>query len=73
MDVAKVIYRDEDDRKKEIETGKQIPGKNGVKASSVEIDEEGEWVMIHTEDRSGNEGSLIIPRERILLINEGRV
>lgn len=73
MDIAKVIYKDESGRKQEIKTGNQIPGKSGVKASSIEIDEGGEWVMIHASDRSGNEGTLIIPRERILLINEGRI
>ena len=73
MDTAKVIYKDIDGRKKEIKTGRDIPGEQGLTADSVEIDEQGEWVLIHTVNRSGKEGSIMIPRERILVIHEGSI
>lgn len=71
MDSAKVIYDDENGRRKEIVTGKQIPEKSSLTAHSVEIDEQGGWVLVHTRNRSGNEGSILIPRERIHRIYEG--
>lgn len=73
MDAAKVIYDDENGRSREIETGREIPEKSGLTADSVEIDEQGEWVLIHTSDSSGNEGSMMIPREKIHVIHEGRI
>lgn len=72
MDSAEVIYEDKRGEVKKIKTGKTVPGQP-VKAESVEIDEQGAWVMIHTVDSSGNEGSMNLPRERIIAIHEGRI
>lgn len=69
---GRVIYEDENGDKKEIQTGKVISYLD-VRADSLELDEEGQWLLVHTSDSSGNEGSIMIPRERIFRIHEGRM
>lgn len=69
---GRVIYEDENGDKKEIQTGKVISYLD-VRADSLELDEGGQWLLVHTSDSSGNSGSIMIPRERIFRIHEGRM
>lgn len=71
MDVAAVVYEDHDGRTQRLETGQRIQGGTTVQVEEVEIDEGGEWVMIHTTDPRGNEDSIMIPRDRVYAIYEG--
>ncbi len=71
MDSAEVVYL-EDEEKHSVATGDLLPGSRSKEVVSVEVDEEGQWVLMEVSDReTGKSGSVMIPKERIIRINEG--
>jgi len=71
MDSAEVVYL-EDEEKHSVATGDLLPGLGSKEVVSVEVDEEGQWVLMEVSDReTGKSGSVMIPKERVVRINEG--
>jgi hypothetical protein len=72
MDAAEVIYRNQEGATEELATGERLPGNRDLTVESIDVDEEGEWVMIEVVNRStGSEGGIMIPKGRVVRINEG--
>lgn len=72
MDAAEVVYRNQKGAIEEIATGDPLPEDRDLTVSSIEVDEEGEWIMIDVVNRaSGSEGAVMIPKGRVVRINEG--
>jgi hypothetical protein len=72
MDAAEVIYRNQEGVTEAISTGESVPGNRDLTVDSIEVDEEGEWVMVEAVNHStGSEGGIMIPKGRVVRINEG--
>jgi hypothetical protein len=72
MDAAEVIYMNQEGATEAISTGESLPGNRDLTVESIDVDEEGEWVMVEAVNRStGSEGAIMIPKGRVIRINEG--
>ena len=56
-----------------INTGDSLPFNDDLVAEEFRVGEDGEWVIIHYRNQSsGSDGSVMIPKERVIRIGEER-
>lgn len=56
-----------------INTGDSLPFNDDLVAEEFRVGEDGEWVIIHYRNQSsGSDGSVMMPKERVIRIGEER-
>jgi hypothetical protein len=56
-----------------VNTGDSLPFNEDLVAEEFRVGEDGEWVVIHyTNQSSGSDGSVMMPKERVIRIGEER-
>lgn len=56
---------------KNINRGEKLPFNESLVAREIRVGDDGEWVIIHYENNSsGSDGSVMIPKERVIRIGE---
>lgn len=54
-------------------TGDSLPFNDDLIAEEIRVGDDGEWVVIHyRNESSGSDGSVMMPKERIIRVGEER-
>lgn len=73
MAFSSIAYEDVKGRVKTVNTGDQLPFNEDLVAEEFRVGEDGEWVIIHyANESSGSDGSVMMPKERVIRIGEER-